>query len=257
MLETLKLDIEDALATVTLDRPELNLINQQMIKELRDACRLIEDDSNVRVIVITGGVDRCFTAGVDLTYMKGLDTGTAREFIRSLHIAISGFHKCDKVTIAAINRYCYGGGFELAMACDISIASSNALMGLPEIKVGIPSVIEAALLPLLVGTGRAKEMILLGEPIKAVEAERVGLVNKVVSPEKLHAEVQKTVNLLLSYSPVALRQQKRILNYWLPENYETAIAFSIEGFSQCFASDETREAMNAFLKKRRPEFKNH
>ena len=254
MSDTVRLEIEGGLATVTLDRPELHLINRQMINELREASHSLTRNDNVRVVVITGSGEQYFTAGVDVKEMVSFDVATARDFIRNLHLAIKSYHEMDKVTIAAINGSCFGGGCELAMACDIRVASSSAMLGLPEIKVGIPSVIEAALLPLLIGAGRARELILLGDAINAEEAERIGLVNKVVPANKLKAGVKEITGCLLSYSPVALIQQKRILNYWLPSEYETAIAFSMEAFSQCFATGEPREAMTAFLEKRKPHF---
>jgi enoyl-CoA hydratase/carnithine racemase len=244
----------DGVATVTLDRPELNLIDRPMIYELSDAAEEIGRDDAIRVVVITGRGRRAFTAGVDVREMKDLDAPGAREFISHLHDAIRGFREMDQVVIAGINGYCFGGGCELAMACDIRVAVEGARIGMPEIQVGIPSVIEAALMPSLIGAGWAREMILLGDPITAEQARGIGMVGRVVAEGELSDAVREIANRLLGYSPIALRLQKRILNRWLPSDFEEVMDYSMDAFSQCFATDEPREAMDAFLEKRTPRF---
>lgn len=251
---TIELVKERGLATVTLNRPELNLINREMIRDLADAAEDIGRDEAIRVVVITGPGERVFTAGVDVREMKDLDASGARQFIRNLHGMILRFREMDPVVVAAINGYCFGGGCELAMACDIRLAAENAQIGLPEIQVGIPSVIEAALMPLLMGTGRAREMMLLGDSITAEEAAKAGLVGKVVPKAELRSATAELTDRLLGYSPTALRLQKRILNRWLPADFEEAVQYSIEAFSQCFTTREPHEAMSAFLEKRPPLF---
>ena len=212
-------------------------------------------DEESGVVVITGAGERAFIAGIDVNEMKDLEVSSAKEFIRRLHYTIKSVRDMDKVVIAAINGFCFGGGCELAMACDLRIASANAQIGLPEIKVGIPSVIEAALMPLLIGRGRANELLFLGDPIRADEAERVGLVNKVVPANRLKDAVKEFTDKILSYSPTAVRMQKRVINQWLPSDLEAAIEYSIDAFSRCFATNEPREAMTAFLEKRQPQFR--
>jgi len=248
--ENIKLEQMEGLATITLNRPEkLNLLNREMINEIGKAAEELGRDENIRVVVITGAGDRAFTAGIDVNEMKDLDASSARDFIRNFHYVIKSIRDLDKVVIAAINGFCFGGGCELVMACDLRVASENAEIGLPEIKMGIPSVIEAALMPLLIGMGRAKELIFLGDPIKADEAERIGLVNKVVPADKLEVVVKEITDKILSYSPMAVKMQKKIINQWLPMDLETAIDYSINAFSRCFATNEPNEAMTAFLKK--------
>ena len=255
MFENIRLEKEGGMAIVTLNRPEeLNLINRGMIRDIREATAELEKDEDIRVVIITGAGDRAFTAGIDVNEMKDLDASSAKEFISQLHNSIKGVRDLDKVVIAAINGFCFGGGLELAMACDLRVASENAEMGLPEIKVGIPSVIEAILMPLLIGMGRARELIFLGDSIKADEAERVGLVNRVVPVDKLEDTVKEIVVKILNYSPTAVRMQKKVINEWFPSNLETAIEYSINVFSQCFTTDEPKEAMTAFLEKRQPQF---
>ena len=255
MFENIKLEKEGEIATITLNRPQrLNLLNREMINEIGKVVEELGRDKDIRVVVITGAGDRAFTSGIDVNEMKDLNALSAKEFIRRFHYTIKGVRDLDKVVIAAINGFCLGGGCELAMACDLRIASENAEIGLPEIKLGIPSVIEAALMPLLIGMGRARELLFLGEPVRADEAERIGLVNKVVPLDKLKDAVRETTDKILSYSPTAVRMQKRIINRWLPSDLEAAIDYSIDAFSQCFATNEPKEAMTAFLEKRQPRF---
>lgn len=250
MFQNIKLEKEGGLATITLNRPEkLNLLNREMIKEIGEAVEELGKDEGIRVVVIMGAGDRAFTAGIDVNEMKDLNPSSAREFIRQLHYTIKSVRDLDKVVIAAINGFCFGAGCELAMACDLRIASENAEIGLPEIKLGIPSVIEAALMPFLIGMGRAKELIFLGDSIGADEAERIGLVNKVVPADKLNDAVKEVSDKILSYSPTAVKMQKRIINQWLPSDLEAAIDYSIDAFSRCFATNEPNEAMTAFLRK--------
>lgn len=250
MFENIELEKEIGLATITLNRPEkLNLLNKRMINEIGKVVEELGRDEGIRVVVITGAGERAFTVGIDVNEMKDLDVLNAKEFIKDFHHVIKGTRDLEKVVIAAINGFCFGGGCELAMACDLRIASENAQFGLPEIKLGIPSVIEAALMPLLIGMGRAKELIFLGDPIKADEAERIGLVNKAVPADKLKDIVKEVTDKILSYSPTAVKMQKKVINQWFPADLETAIDYSIDAFSRCFATNEPNEAMTAFLRK--------
>jgi enoyl-CoA hydratase/carnithine racemase len=255
MLEYVRLERQDGLAVLTLGGPDpLHLLHRKMLLELGEAAETLSGDDKVRVVVLTGEGDRAFSGGVNVREMARLDTPGARNFISLLHRVILGFRTMDPIVIAAINGHCLGGACELAMACDIRIASENATFGLPEIKVGIPSVIEAALMPLLIGTGKARELILLGDPVDAREAERLGMISRVVPSVELQAAVRKITSRLLSYSPAALRWQKRVLRRWLPVDLEAAIQYSIEAFSHCFTTGEPQEAMKAFLEKRPPHF---
>jgi enoyl-CoA hydratase len=254
-LKNIKIEKRRGLATITLNRPPLNLIGREMIEGLKQTAKDLARDEDISVVVITGAGNRAFSAGVDVKEMKDLDMTAAKDFISHLHYSIKAVRDLDKVVIAAINGYCFGGSCELAMACDIRIAGENAQLGMPEIRVGIPSVIEAALMPLLIGNGCARELLFLGEPITAEEAKNLGLVNRVVPADTLSDEVRKIADRILSYSPTAIRLQKRIVNRWLPSDLESAINYSIQAFSQCFATDEPKEAMTAFLEKRQPRFK--
>jgi enoyl-CoA hydratase/carnithine racemase len=153
-----------------------------------------------------------------------------------------------------INGPCLGAGFELAMACDIRTAAVGARLGLPEVKVGVPSVIEAALLPALVGPGRAAEILLTGEPVDAAQALEWGLVNRVASPEKLEAVTAELASLILACAPGAIRLQKELIVRWRNADLASAIRFGINAFAQSYATGEPREATLAFLEKRKPKF---
>jgi len=253
---TILLEKEPNLATITLNQPQqLNLLNNQMITEIKKAVHSLENDDNIRVVIITGAGEQAFSAGVDLKLMRGLDVPKAREFIQGLHNACKSIRELPKLVIAAINGVCFGGSFELALSCDIRIASENAQLGLPEIKVGIPSVIEAALMTRLIGIGKTKEFIFTGDSIDAYEAERLGLVNKVVPLVQLSSAAREMATKILNYSPTAVKVQKDVINKWMTLELEAAIDYSINAFSLCFTTEEPKEAMNAFLEKRKPCFK--
>lgn len=256
MFQNILLQKERGIAIVTLNRPEkLNLLTIEMISELGAAIKQLKGDEEIGVVLIMGAAGGVFSAGVDVKEMRELRVSTARAFIRRLHDVLYSIRKLDKPVIAAISGYCLGGGLELALACDLRIAADNAQMGLPEIKVGVPSVIEAALLVGLIGIGKTKELVLTGDSIDASEAERIGLVNKVVPRGELKSAAVALAEKILSNSPLAVKVQKEVANKWMSTDLETAIEDSINSFALCFGSEEPKEAMTAFLEKRKPRFK--
>ena len=240
-------------AWITLDRPPLNLIVPELIAELRAAFDGLVRDPRVRVAVITGA-GRAFTAGMQVQVLRDLTPVSAKALITSLHEAIHAVHDAPFPTVAMVNGPCLGAGFELAMACDLRVAAVGAPMGLPEVKVGAPSVIEAALLPALVGPGRAAEMLLTGDSVSAEQAFEWGLVNRVVSPEKLEGVTAELVEKILVCAPTAIRIQKELMIRWRNTDLGSAVRLSINAFAQNYASGEGREAALAFLEKRRPTF---
>jgi len=163
-------------------------------------------------------------------------------------------HDAPFPTVCMVNGACLGAGFELAMACDLRVASEAALLGLPEIRVGIPSVIEAALLPALVGPGRAAEILLTGDPVSARQALEWGLVNRVVPPAELRAATAGLLGRILDCAPGAVRLQKELMVRWRNTDLRTAVEYGVNAFGQSFATGEPREAMDAYLEKRRPHF---
>jgi enoyl-CoA hydratase/carnithine racemase len=240
-------------AWVTLDRPPLNLIVPELIAELRAAFEALARDEGVRAAVVTGA-GRAFTAGMQVQVLRDLTPVTAKALITSLHGAIHAVHDAPFPTVAMVNGPCLGAGFELAMACDLRVAAAGAPLGLPEVKVGAPSVIEAALLPALVGPGRAAEMLLTGDSVAAEQALAWGLVNRVAPAEELEAVTAALVGKILACSPPAIRLQKELMVRWRNTDLASAIRAGIDAFAQNYATGEGREAALAFLEKRPPRF---
>ena len=217
-------------ARVTLDRPPLNLLEPGLIRALRDALRELAEDPGVRVAVITGR-GRAFCAGMDVHVLAALDVARAKQLITGLHEAIQAAHAAPFPVIAAVNGHALGAGFELALACDLRVAARGATFGLPEVRVGVPSVIEAALLAPLVGPGRAAELLLCGESIGADEA----LVQKI-----------------LAGAPAAIRLQKELMIRWRSTDLATAVEYGVNAFAVSYAAPDAAEGLRAFLEKRAP-----
>jgi len=248
-----RVEREGALAWVTLDRPPLNLIVPEMVEGIRSTFEALRGDAGVRAVVITGA-GRVTTGGMQLQILRGLTTAGAKAFIASLHEAINLVHDAPFPTICMINGACLGAGFELAMACDLRTAAPEASLGLPEIRVGIPSVIEAALLPGFVGPGRAAEMLLTGESVPAAQALEWGLVNRVAPRGELRGVTAARAARILECAPGAVRLQKELIVRWRNTDQRTAVEYGVNAFAQSFATDEPREAMDAYLGKRKPRF---
>jgi enoyl-CoA hydratase len=248
-----RVEKKKACAWVTLDRPPLNLIVPDLIAELRAVFETLARDDGVRAAVVTGR-GRAFTAGMQVEVLRDLTPATAKALITALHEAIHAVHDAPFPTIAMINGPCLGAGFELAMACDLRTAAAGVPMGLPEVKVGAPSVIEAALLPALVGPGRSAEMLLTGESVAAEEALAWGLVNRVAPAAELEALTTRLIDKILACAPSAIRLQKELMVRWRNTDLPSAVRFGINAFAQNYASGEGREAALAFLEKRPPKF---
>jgi enoyl-CoA hydratase/carnithine racemase len=236
---------------VTLDRPPLNLLAPPFIDRLRLTFESLVEDPGVRVLVI-GAAGRVWTAGMQLQVLRDMTTAAAKPFAESLHRMIHVVHDAPCVTVAMVHGACLGAGFELAMACDLRVAATDARLGLPEVRVGVPSMIEAALLPALVGPGRAAEMLLTGESVGAEQALAWGLVNRMVPPADLRGATEALVDGILACAPSAIRLQKELIVRWRGTDLRTAIAYGINAFAQSFATGEPREAIQAFLERRPP-----
>src|SRR5216110_1451916 len=254
MAAALQCEPRDGVAWCTLARPPLNLIEPGLIGAIRETFQALSADRTIRAAVVTGS-GRAFTAGMDVHVLAGLDVAGARALITALHDAIEAVHHAPFPVVAAVNGPCLGAGFELALACDLRVAGTTATFGLPEVRVGVPSVIEAALLPPLVGPGRAAELLLTGEPITAERAHEWGLVNDVVPAERLRATVQARVDTILACGPEAVRLQKELIVGWRATDLRTAVRSGIDAFTAAYATDEPCRGMSAFLKKRPPKFR--
>ncbi|MFQ5521087.1 MAG: enoyl-CoA hydratase-related protein [Candidatus Methylomirabilia bacterium] len=253
MASALLVETREATAWVRLNRPPLNLLGPELIESLRDAFQGLARNPAVRLAIIAGS-GRVFSAGADVKVLKDLDVVSAKRFITALHESIRAVHEAPFPVIAMLHGVCLGGGFELAMACDLRTASSDCRMGLPEIKVGVPSVIEAALMPGLIGPGRAAEFLLTGEMITTEQALQWGLLNRVALPGALEAVTEELAGKILACAPTAVRTQKELLNRWRQTDLAAAIRYGINAFAASYATGEPREAMTAFLEKRPPKF---
>jgi enoyl-CoA hydratase/carnithine racemase len=249
----LRVERQRGVVRCTLDRPPLNLFEPGLIAAVRSTFVALAADPSVRVVVLTGA-GRAFTGGMDIHVLRDLDSERARVLITTLHDAIDAVHRAPFPVVAAVNGAALGAGFELALACDLRIAAVEATLGLPEVLVGVPSVIQAALLPPLVGPGRAAELLLTGATVTAREALGWGLVNRAVERGELGAAVDATVAAIVAAAPGAVRLQKELIIRWRESDLTTAVRAGIAAFAASYASGEPREGATAFLEKRRPRF---
>jgi enoyl-CoA hydratase/carnithine racemase len=250
----LRVEPAGEIVRVTLNRGPLNLLDLDLIRALHAAFGALGSDPAVRVVVLTGS-GRAFTAGMDVRVLRGLDGLSAKSLITSLQAAIGAVHAAPFPVVAAINGAALGAGFELALACDLRIAAAGVPLGLPEVRVGVPSVIEAALLPSIVGPGRAAELLFSGEPILAERAADWGLVNRVVPERELDAAVETLVAKILAGGPAAVRLQKELVIRWRTTDLTTAVQYGINAFVAAYATGEPQEGAAAFLEKREPKFR--
>jgi cyclohexa-1,5-dienecarbonyl-CoA hydratase len=240
-------------ATVLLHRPPLNIINLEMLDELNAAWSEIED-LKTQVVVISGAGDRAFSAGVDVADHA---PGKIETMLENFHRMVLRIRKSDCVSIAAVHGHALGGGAELAMMCDLIIAADNAQIGQPEISLGCYPPIAVAYLPGAIGFHKASEIILLGESVTAAEAERLGIVNQVVSRAKLIEAVDACVDKLLTKSSTVLSLAKRALREGTGHHFEQALDRAHELYvRELTKTEDTVEGMNAFLEKRAPSWKN-
>jgi enoyl-CoA hydratase len=246
---------EGPVTTITINRPQaLNTLTHELILHLIAALHEWSAKKEVRVIILTGSGDTAFVGGVDVHSFLDLDPDGAEQFITNLHRCFLAIRQSEKIVIAAVNGFALGGGLEMAAACDLRIASDRAQFGMPEVKVGLPSVIEAAYLPRLIGLGRAAEMVYIGERIDAREAERIGLVNRVVPHEQLPEATLQMAEKVLANGPTAMVLQKKLVAQWADLHFSAAVEAGINSFRECFKTQEPREGAKAFLEKRKPKF---
>lgn len=247
----------EGIATITINRPDaLNALNQETLMEISTRLQDAEKDDNIRVIVITGAGDRAFSAGADLRMMKGAGPVKGAELSRMGQSLTTQIEASSKPVIAAINGYALGGGIELAMACDIRIASENASIGQPEINVGlIPGWGGTQRLPRLIGKGIAKEMIFTGKRIDARTAERHGLVNIVVPPDQFQAKVKELAAELTGKPPLAIKYCKKLINDSTETHPDAGLMEEAEAFGLMASTEDFNEGVTAFLEKRKPQYK--
>lgn len=254
--ETLVLERRDRVALITINRPDKR--NALNIKTREEGASLLEElrnDASVGVVVITGAGDKAFIAGADIAEFAGRTAMMQRDVMtaRSLFTAIDTF---PKPIIAMINGYCLGGGCELALACDLRIASESASFGQPEINLGIiPGGGGTQRLTRLVGEGKAMELILTGDIIDAQSAYAIGLVNAVVPAAQLEARTMEIANRMAAKSPIALSLGKEAVKLASRSNLDEGLRREVDLFALCFSTEDKNEGVSAFLEKRKPEFK--
>ncbi len=235
--------------TVNIPRPGgLNIISSTEVSAICQALDGLAADPGLRALVITGGGDRAFVGGANIKEMAALTPESARVFITGLHGMCERLRALPVPVIARIDGYCLGAGLEIAASCDLRVASHTAVFGMPEVKVGIPSVIEAALLPRLVGIGRAREMVMTGRTLDAAEAVRCGLVERVTPVEQLDAAVDDWLGHIAQCGPQALAAQKALCRTWEEQPLSEAIDAGIDQFAKAFETSEPAEMMAEFLK---------
>ncbi|WP_438315632.1 enoyl-CoA hydratase/isomerase family protein [Sporosarcina sp. FA9] len=239
----------DEVAILKINRPEkLNALNTEMIEALKVELKRLEDNEKVKGIILTG-VEKSFIVGADISEMKNLSTESSIKFISNLHELINTIRNLNKPVIAAVNGYCFGAGLELAISCDLTICSKEASFGMQEVKIGIPSVIEAALFPFIIGLNKTRELLLTGDVIDSKTAIEIGLVNHVVEHSEL---MEKTMEytLKITVNPsYSVMLQKQLINRWLDNaGLNQSIQNGVDYFGRAFSHPDTNKIMGDALK---------
>ena len=255
-MKTILLEHEGPIGVLKFNRPAvLNALNRQVFSELTSALSQIEKEGMPKVLILTGSGDKAFIAGSDIAEMENLSSPEAREFALLARQAIDKIYGLDRPVIAAINGFALGGGCEVAMACDIRIASEKAKLGQPETTLAIiPGSGGTQRLPRLVGPSKAKQLIFTGEVIDAAAALDLGLVDRVVPHDQLMIEARKMASDMAAKSKICLALAKKAINRGLDMDLPSALDYEIECFAQCFSAKDQKEGMRAFLEKRKPKY---
>ncbi len=246
---------EKHIGKIIINRPEaLNALNSDLLRELNELLTVIEKDQDLRVVIITGA-GRSFVAGADIKEMQALTSTEAREFAQ---LGLSVFRRIEELSmpvIACVNGFALGGGCELALACELRIASEKAKFGQPEVGLGVtPGFGGTQRLPRLIGLSRAKQMIYTGQMIDALKAKEIGLVNEVFTEEILEEETMKLANKIASQSKSAISLAKSAINKGIETNLASSMDIERNLFALCFSTDDQKEGMQAFVEKRKPTF---
>jgi enoyl-CoA hydratase/carnithine racemase len=227
------------LVRLTIDNAgKLNSLNRALMREIIETARGLAAEPQLRLVVVTGAGERAFVGGADIGEIAGLDRDGARGFITAVHRCCDGFRRLPVPVIARIDGYTLGAGLELACACDLRVASDRSIFGMPEVRIGIPSVVEAALLPRLIGRGRTRRLLFTGETIGAAEALDWGLVDLVAPPASLDEAVETLARPILAAGPNAIRLQKSLVLEWEELPLTAAVERGIDCFVSAFDTDE-------------------
>lgn len=239
-------------ARISIENPaKLNILTREALIGLSQELISLSENQNLRAVVLSGSGEKAFIGGADLETLGSLDPSSAREFIGLIHAACAALRDCPVPVVARINGWCLGAGLELAASCDLRIAADVAAFGMPEVRLGIPSVVEAALLPRLVGAGRARWLVMTGQTIGAAEALIWGLVEKMAPLEHLDTEVNAALDAILAGEPAAIRAQKRLCKLWEEAPLAESVRASIDEFAASYESGEPLRRVAAFRDARR------
>lgn len=254
--QNIKLELENHVLIVTMNRPKaLNALNNQTLDELQQIAEMIKHDDNVHGVIITGE-GRGFVAGADIVQMNPYKSEEGRTYAGYAQDTFNKIEALEKPVIAAVNGFALGGGCELALSCDIRIASEKAVFGQPEVTLGImPCFGGTQRLPRLIGAGLAKEMIYTGRQVKAEEAKQIGLVNKVVSSEELLSTAKEMMESILKVSPIGIKYAKIAINKGSDMDLRNGLELEKDLVGLCFATEDKQIGMTAFLNKQKPVFR--
>lgn len=243
---------ENGVATVAIcNSGPLNILSSAVMEDLCHAILHVSADPRLRVLVIRGHGDEAFVAGADVHEMVDLDANGATAFITRLHDLCESARKCPVPVVVRLCGYCLGGGLQLAASCDIRLVAEGTKFGMPEVRVGMASIIHAALLPRLAGSAEAKWLLLTGEQIGTDDALRCGIATRVVPIDQLDAMIDRTIEAILSCGPNSIREQKQLLRRWEGEAIDEAISGTIPLFAEAYASGEPQRYLRAFIDARR------
>jgi len=255
--KNIRFEKDGAIGIVTIDRPKaLNALNHEAITELHICFDMIKADPAVRCVIVTGGGEKAFVAGADISELAKLDIISARALADRGQALLSKIERLPQPVIAAINGFALGGGCEIAMACDIRLAGENAKIGQPEVNLGIiPGYGGTQRLPRLVGPGKAKQLTLTGEPITAAEAHRIGLVDEVYPAAELMAKAKEMAQKIAAKAPIAIKAAKEAINIALDVALDDGARHEASLFAALYGTQDAVEGMAAFIEKRKAEFK--
>lgn len=257
MFENLLYEKKGGIAYVTVNRPAVrNALNSQTVRELKTVFDQAKNDDEIRVVILTGAGDKAFVAGADINELAVQTPASGKEYALAGQAVFDGIEQLGKPVIAAVNGYALGGGCELAMACTFRIASENAVLGQPEVKLGIvPGYGGTQRLPRLVGKGRGMQILLTGDMIPATEALRIGLVNQVVASAELIATADSIAKKIMANAPLAVKFCIEAVNHGMEMTQQDGEFLEATLFGLCCATEDMREGTRAFLEKRTASFK--
>lgn len=239
-------------AHVTIDNQRrLNCLNSTIVVEIAKVFYELAKDQALRAVVLTGAGERAFIGGADLNELQAFCADSARLYITRLHQACKAIRDCPVPVIGRVNGFCLGAGLEVAASCDMRVASETAVFGMPEVHMGLPSVIEAALLPGLIGWGKTREILLTGETFPAREAQSVGFVQKVVAQADLDDAVEHWLTAICRTAPAASRNQKALMNRWQRVSVDEGIFAGVDALAEAYTTGEPQAAIGAFFAAKR------